>query len=189
MQVVIEGSIRKTEEMIARQFSDGYSSPLISKARTVKDGDHLERQHDLTSCTLVSTANALRVLDQPRAEFSRDTLKSQAERLSGRSQPTIDRENLRQIFSASPYDQFSIRDLPEARVRLPNTSPEMTNLFRSLQEGNIAVAGWRKDPIRVIGSKGEGFINHARTIVGFTKGEGNTLWLHVVDPYGARQET
>jgi hypothetical protein len=189
MQAGIEGPIRRVEESIARQFPDGYVSPTISRAKSLRDEDGLEKQHDLTSCTYVSTANALRLLDQPRPEYSRSALAAKTHELSGSPQNTIDRREITAILaSVQPYNQFTLREQPSpAKVRL-NASPEMTEVFRNLAQGDVAVAGWRQSPTRVVGSHGEGFIAHARTITGFSKGADNALQLHIVDPYGARPE-
>lgn len=66
-QAILEGPIRKIEESIARQFPEGYVSPLVGKATDLRG--QLERQTDLTSCTYIASGNALRVLDQPRIEY------------------------------------------------------------------------------------------------------------------------
>lgn len=185
MQVVIAGPIRRTEEAIAKHFPDGYVSPFVAKANSIKDQDGLEEQHDATSCSFVSTANALRLLDSSRPEYSKDTLMN----LAGSPRQLLP-NHLRTIFNSSPFNQFTL-ETPQAKVRLLGNSdlpPDMLTLFEDLKRGDVAVAGWRSTPNRVVGQHGEGNIHHARTIAGFSKGPDNTLKLHVIDPYGARQE-
>lgn len=185
-QVLIEEPIRKIEQSIARQFPEGYTSPLVPRLSTIPR-EQLERQMDATSCTYVAISNALRVLDQPRPEYSRDSLKSRIEQQTGQTQTTLNPERLERIFTlGSPYDQFGLRRFEQPRIRMPQTHPEMMSLFRALQNGDIAVADWRlsSEAIR----QGGAFVEHARTVVGFSRGPNETVMLHVIDPYGARQE-
>lgn len=185
-QAALEGPIRIIEQGIARQFPEGYASPLVARASSLPEGQ-LERQTDTTSCTYVATANALRVLDQPKLEYSRDALKNRNEQLQGQAQVALNAKEIENIFnSGTPYDQFALQRFEQPKLRMPQTHPEMIRFFRALQNGNIAVAGWRSsiDAIR----QGGGFVEHARTIVGFSRGPNESIILHVIDPYGARQE-
>lgn len=188
MQAVIEQPIRRIEENIAKQFPDDYVSPLVVKSGSLKDQDGLEKQHDLTSCSYVATANALRLLDRPRPEYSRKALEDKAGELF-RSPPTeIYRREIVSLLASTPtYDQFTLQGLPDSKVRL-TASPEMTEVFRHIAQGDVGIAAWRQSPIRTIGAHGEGFISHARTIAGFSKAPDNSLQLYIIDPYGARQE-
>ncbi len=188
IQTVIEGPIRRTEEMIARQFPDGFVSPKVAKARTIRDQDGLEEQHDTTSCTYVATANALRLLDTSRPEYSRDALKV----VAGGKETIPTPDSVRGILnSGEPYNQFYL-EVPHAKVRLasksPDVSPDMDVLFNDLARGGVAVAAWRLTPTKNVSPAGMGAIEHARTIAGFSRGPDNTLQLHIIDPYGARQE-
>ena len=186
-QALLEPPIRRVEQQLARQFPEGYVSPLVAKAASIP-GIQLERQTDATSCTYVATANALRVLDQPKPDYSRVALKNRIEQLSGRDEDAIYSADLDRIFnSGSPYDQFVLQKFEQPRLRMPQTSPEMRNFLRAFQDGKVAVAGWRLWP-DAIRSAGGGILGHARTIVGFSKGPNETIMLHVIDPYGARQE-
>lgn len=188
-QKILEAPIRRIEEIIARQFSDGYVSPGVARVDALRKIDGLERQQDATSCTYVATANALRVLDQVRPEFTRDAVKRKVDSLTGTSNETLNAGTVQALFSLeSPYNNFNLQQIQQSKVRLPNTSPEMSSFFRALQNGDVAVASWRMTP-EGAKSEGTGFIDHARTIVGFQKLEGDSVQLHVIDPYGARSET
>lgn len=185
-QAALEAPIRRIEQSIAEQFPEGYTSPLVGKLATISR-EQLERQTDATSCTYVATANALRVIDQPRPEYSRDALKRKIEQLTEQAQVTLNPDKVDRILnSGTPYNQFALQRFEQPRIRMPQTHPEMMQVFRALQGGDLAVASWRltAEPIR----QGGGFVEHARTIVGFSKGANETVSLHVIDPYGARQE-
>lgn len=186
-QMALEQPIRKIEQSIAKFFPENYDSPLIAKTASFPN-DQLERQTDVRSCTYVATANGLRILDQPREEYLRDGLKARIEQLTGQISETLNPRKLEAIFaSGSPYNQFNLRKFEQPKVRMPSSHPEMMSLFRSLQNGDIAVAAWRMLPT-AIRQQGYGHISHARTIVGFSRRPNETIVLHVIDPYGARQE-
>lgn len=186
-QAALEGPIRKIEQSIAKQFPEGYASPLVGRLATISR-EQLERQTDATSCTYVATANALRVVDKPRIEYSRDALKSRIEQLTEQTQANLSAERIDRIFnSGTPYSQFALQRFEQPKIRMPQVHPEMMEFFRALQGGDIAVADWRLTTEAIRGRGG--FIDHARTIIGFSRGPNESILLHVIDPYGARQET
>lgn len=185
-QAILKAPIERIEQSIAKQFPEGYTSPLVSRLATISK-EELERQTDATSCTYVATANALRVVDQPRIEYSKDALKSRIEQLTEQTQITLSTERIDRIFnSGAPYSQFTLQRFERPKIRMPQVHPEMTQFLRALQDGDIAVADWRLTTEAIRGSSG--FIDHARTIVGFSRDPNQTILLHVIDPYGARQE-
>lgn len=109
--------------------------------------------------------------------------------LNTSARTTIGAADLKAIFaSGDPHNQFELYEYERSRLRMPQTSPEMMQLFRALQSGDMAVASWRTSA-EAAARGSTGFIEHARTIAGFSRGFNNTVLLHVIDPYGARQET
>src|SRR5688572_7395840 len=104
VQAAIEQPIRNIEQSVARKFPEGYSSPLVAKSASMPI-DLLEKQTDATSCTYVSTANALRILDQVKPEYSKDSLKDRIDQLTGQPNITLNPSKMEAIFSSgAPYD-------------------------------------------------------------------------------------
>lgn len=187
-QTILVGPLRKAEETIAQRFPDGFTSRHVENARALKDANQLEHQQNETSCTYVSTANAMRVLDKPEVAYSKQRLESTLRRIVGGDRLTIGDQDIVSILkSGPPYNQFSLAETVASPVSIPGYSSEMAGFFDLLQNGAVAVGSWYKFADRV--STSAGIVEHARTIVGFSKGVHDTLFLHVIDPYGAQPET
>lgn len=179
---ILERPLREAEEWLAQHFPDGYVSPMVGRAQAIRGRDELEKQRDMTSCTFVSLANALRLLDKPRTEYSKSNLEGILHTLTNLSYDSItDPNHYRQLFSMEyPLNQFDFNRISGANeVDRPRN---MLQVLQAFSRGDAAISYWDFIP-HESGVRRDG---HARTIVGFEKGPNNTLSFIAIDPFGAR---
>lgn len=190
-QAVIEEPIRIIEDWLASHFEEGFVSPGVAKAETLRRAGGLEQQRDATSCTFVATGNDMRILDTQRPEYSSVALRAQVHQHLPIEESRITAQGLRVndlrtiTSSGTPYNQFEVTTVGWIRDREPGTSPEMLAVLNALGSGDVAVTSWRSTPGRAIAAGGSiGFLEHARSIVGFSKLPDNKIAIYIVDPYG-----
>lgn len=183
-QATFEGPIRKIEQFIAERFPEGYSSPLLPKAVEMSKKGELVQQMDERSCTVVAFANALRILDKPRNEYTVRRISA----LAGVDSNLGSEEYKRVLSSRQPYSSFRYKEIKNNATHSSESCPEMAELFQALQAGNVVSAGWNMYPgdhIHVIG-KLTTTVGHERTLIGFTIGKNKEISLMYIDPYEAK---
>ena len=187
-RALLEEPIREIEKWLASHYPERFKTPLIDKARNMLAAGQLEVQADPYSCTFVAAANALRVLDQPRPEYSSVAIKGKIHELMPDKEGDILESGMRVkefrtvLKSGYPYNQFDASNPVLNKNPQPSSSYEMLELFEAIQKGDLAVAGWPSRPEKAV--YGRGFLKHQRAIVGFSTTEDKRIILVISDPYG-----
>lgn len=179
MQATNAERIDEIERSLVSSFPQDHASPLVSRARGLGNWQQIERQADHESCSYVAVANALRVLDGLKPEYTKDSLKSRLEQiLRGRLgaqahiSHQITQEDLAEIFSSRQlFDKFGTTG-----VRT------MLELLQEFDRGDVGILDWPYSPYHTL-QYGVDY-THARTLSGFTINN-SRLFFHVIDPYEA----
>lgn len=181
------------EKYLVRHFGPNYNSPFVNKIgrqAMFLNQRMLVRQTDNESCTYIATANALRVLDGPNVNYTKDALKSRLTEISSQQlrRPVdvgdeLHQTSLAEIFASGfPYGRFRTEQL-EGEYRKGLLVPDkMIELFQRFDQGFVGVLGWPYSPRHTL-AQGITY-EHARTLTGFQIRDGR-LNIHVIDPYEA----
>lgn len=183
----IEASITPVESALVRTRQEGHRSPHVKRMKQLHLFDETERQLDDESCSYIALANALRVLDRPRPEYTLRGLKTAAQRVQNKPPSyQISERGIRDLFdSEQPFSRFTL-----SRVTVDNPGaldPIAYNrtLLDRFDEGAIGLTDWAFSPHH---TEAHGIdFTHTRTIAGYSVSDGK-IFFHVVDPYQGREK-
>lgn len=170
-----EARIREIEISLGQHFDRPDIPRSALQACKLNLETALEMQTDNHSYSFIAAANALRILDEPRNEYSLQGLQQRSQLLHGVPLDQLTAESLEMIFrSGAPFDKFHTAGVPD-----------MLTFLGKLKEGSVALLDWPYSPthIRKFGVD----YTHARTVTGFTHtgftDNSNGLYFHLIDPY------
>ncbi len=179
-QAINRKSIGQTQDWLMKYFPHPYRSPLVRNARLIGLQNHAAIQADNESCSLIASANALRLLDQADPLYS----------LAGITTRMIDAQiqtisQLNQLFSTGqPFDKFQAVAIPEPIVGNRPVPMDMYQLLRKFQDGAVGILDWPYSP--AYSSRYGVNYTHARTLAGFSSTQ-EGLFFHVIDPYQGKE--
>lgn len=184
-QATTVGPLRELEGWLADNLSQG-NTPLVNKARDLAVRGELIRQFDDETCTYNAAANALRVLDQPRPEYTLSGLREAVRKAHGNYTEELSDEFLQRICqreSGWPFSQFRAYTSSAVVENEVGKSTRMYLSLQRLQEGTVGLTNFSMSPtpVRIGGNP----IFHKRTVVGYTNC-GRELIMHFIDPYEAQ---
>lgn len=184
-QALSADKISTAERWLTQYFPPPQTSVHALTARRLSLEMGLTRQFDMESCTFIATANGLRVLDQPKAEYSLTGLQDRVSRTYGHQFSQLDPNTLEAILkSGAPFDQFKLSLIPKPLVSDRPVPIDMYCLLRKFQEGAVAVLNWPYSSAYTY-KRGK-YFDHARTLTGFTSNQ-EGLFFHILDPYTPRE--
>lgn len=128
-------------------------------------------QQDPRTCTYIAVANALRILDEPKPEYSLTGLHQRMATLYGATCDQLTFESVASILrSGKPFDKFQTV-----------VAPNMFTFLGKLQTRSaVAIMDWPFFPAHI--KRNNAVRTHARTVTGFTRNR-EGLFFHFVDPY------
>lgn len=178
----IEGPLKNLESWLIDQFPNPPSvSANLLAARHLALGGTLNQQTDPDTCTYVAVANAMRILGEPKPEYSLQGLRQRMTMLYGEPHDQLTPASVDRILkSGEPFDKFQLLRIADPITTERPYPMDMFQLLKKLKEGAVAIMDWPYSPVHIRKNKVDS--THARTMTGFT-GNRYGLFFHFVDPY------